>query len=137
MKNHGALETIMPGDLFVTVHITVNERIAKHINATLDGLPAGCKKHLRQHHGYVIEKRNGCPDTESRRSAPYLGFDLPVPYSAQNPVAFETEQDDLPSGVGKAWLYVEPDGDVLPSQGMAGQVMGNMLRDEWEKIYHS
>ena len=65
-----------------------------------------------------------------------LTFDLPVPYSAQNPVALETEEDDLPSGAGRAWLYVEPDGDVLPAQGMADQVLGNFLRDEWETIYH-
>jgi hypothetical protein len=30
---------------------------------------------------------------------------------------------------------VEPDGDVLPAQGMAGQVLGNLLRDPWETIY--
>jgi len=40
-------------------------------------------------------------------------------------------------GAGKAWLYVEPDGDVLPAQGMADQILGNILRDEWEKIYGS
>jgi MoaA/NifB/PqqE/SkfB family radical SAM enzyme len=65
-----------------------------------------------------------------------LTFDLPVPYSADNPVAFETAQDDVPSGAGKSWLYVEPDGDVLPAQGMAEQVLGNFLRDSWESIYH-
>ena len=61
-----------------------------------------------------------------------LLFDLPVPYSAQNPVALETEEDDLPSGAGKAWLYVEPDGDVLPAQGMADRVLGNALTDDWQ-----
>jgi MoaA/NifB/PqqE/SkfB family radical SAM enzyme len=58
-----------------------------------------------------------------------------VPYSADNPVALETAQDDVPAGAGKSWLYVEPDGDVLPAQGMAGQVLGNLLRDPWETIY--
>ena len=51
-----------------------------------------------------------------------LAFDLPVPYSADNPVALETARDEVPSGAGKSWLYVEPDGDVLPAQGMADQV---------------
>ena len=64
-----------------------------------------------------------------------LAFDLPVPYSADNPVAFETAEDEVPSGAGKSWLYVEPDGDVLPAQGMAEQVLGNFLRDSWETIY--
>jgi len=43
--------------------------------------------------------------------------------------------DAVPPGAGKAWLYVEPDGDVLPAQGMADQVLGNLLKDGWEKIY--
>ena len=64
-----------------------------------------------------------------------LAFDLPVPYSADNPAAFETAEDEVPSGAGKSWLYVEPDGDVLPAQGMADQVLGNLLRDPWDTIY--
>ena len=64
-----------------------------------------------------------------------MRFDLPVPYSEQNPVALETESDNIPSGAGNAWLYVEPDGDVLPAQGMAGNVLGNFLTDRWETIY--
>ena len=43
--------------------------------------------------------------------------------------------DAIPEGAGRAWLYVEPDGDVLPSQGNSGKVLGNLLRDEWKMIY--
>jgi MoaA/NifB/PqqE/SkfB family radical SAM enzyme len=64
-----------------------------------------------------------------------LRWDLPVPYSESNPVSIETEEDGTPSGAGKAWMYVEPDGDVLPTQGAADQVLGNLLRDSWEKIH--
>lgn len=64
-----------------------------------------------------------------------LKFDLPVPYSSDHPVAMETEEDEAPDGAGKAWLYVEPDGDVLPAQGMADRVLGNLLRDPWDQIY--
>jgi hypothetical protein len=32
-------------------------------------------------------------------------------------------------------MYVEPDGDVLPAQGEADKVLGNFLRDDWEKIF--
>jgi hypothetical protein len=66
-----------------------------------------------------------------------LRWDLPVPYSAENPVAHETVEDGVPDGAGKAWLYVEPDGDVLPTQGEAEHILGNILKDPWEKIYHS
>ena len=64
-----------------------------------------------------------------------LVWDLPVPYGENNPVNMELEEESAPNGAGKAWLYIEPDGDVLPSQGQAGKVLGNILNDEWIKIY--
>jgi MoaA/NifB/PqqE/SkfB family radical SAM enzyme len=63
---------------------------------------------------------------------------MPVPYSSNNPVALELEKADEEiaiEGAGKAWLYVEPDGDVLPAQGLSEQIMGNLLTDEWEQIW--
>jgi MoaA/NifB/PqqE/SkfB family radical SAM enzyme len=67
-----------------------------------------------------------------------LVWDIPVPYSKNNPVALELMGqgvEEAPEGAGKAWLYVEPDGDVLPAQGLYDQVLGNMLDDPWEKIW--
>lgn len=64
-----------------------------------------------------------------------LVSDLPVPYSASHPVAMEVFENAEPAGAGKAWLYVEPDGDVLPSQGAPDKILGNLHRDTWEKIY--
>jgi hypothetical protein len=69
-----------------------------------------------------------------------LVWDMPVPYSENNPVAFEIEKladQDAPEGAGKAWLYVEPDGDVLPAQGFYDQILGNILNDPWEKIWEN
>ena len=63
-----------------------------------------------------------------------LIWDLPVPFSTYNPVALETQIDNLPAGAGHAWLYIEPDGDVLPAQGI-NQVLGNILRDPWETLW--
>ena len=133
----GALETIMSEDLFVTVHLAVDKKTLKKIDGVLERLAE-----LE-----VTSLSLGLADTSVRDSmdetldkAAHLGmqlvFDLPVPYSADNPVAFETAADDVPSGAGKTWLYVEPDGDVLPAQGMPGQVLGNLLTDSWESIYH-
>jgi organic radical activating enzyme len=131
-----ALETIMPEDLFTTVHISVKKETLAKMDETLQKLAE-----LE-----VVSLSLGLADTSLRDSmdkvldkAANLGmklaFDLPVPYSADNPVAFETAEDDVPSGAGKSWLYVEPDGDVLPAQGMADQVLGNLLRDPWAAIY--
>jgi organic radical activating enzyme len=63
-----------------------------------------------------------------------LVWDLPVPYSTLNPVSLETRMDAPPEGAGRAWLYVEPDGDVLPTQGF-NKVLGNILHDPWDKIW--
>jgi MoaA/NifB/PqqE/SkfB family radical SAM enzyme len=62
-----------------------------------------------------------------------LVWNLPVPYSARHPVALEVD-DARMEGAGRAWLYVEPDGDVRPAQGDP-KVLGNLLRDPWEKIW--
>ena len=34
----------------------------------------------------------------------------------------------------QAWLYVEPDGDVLPSQGLYQQILGNILQTPGKKF---
>jgi MoaA/NifB/PqqE/SkfB family radical SAM enzyme len=59
-----------------------------------------------------------------------------VPYSGLNPVALELQAAErgIPKGAGNAWLYVEPDGDVLPEQGV-NRLLGNLLSDPWEKIW--
>ena len=64
-----------------------------------------------------------------------LIWDVPVPYSRSNPVSLElAENDKSRRGEGKAWLYVEPDGDVLKAQGMP-EVLGNILGEPWEEIW--
>ena len=133
-----ALANIMAEDIFVTVHLTLNESHIRNADETLERLAKlGVQSlsltisdiSLRDTYDTIRDKAASLGLT--------LKFDLPVPYSASNPVAYETQEDNVPDGAGKAWLYVEPDGDVLPAQGIASQVLGNFLKDEWEKIYHS
>jgi hypothetical protein len=132
-----ALETIMPEDLFTTVHLTLTQSNAAQADEILQKLAklgvtslslsvadAGLKE-------LFDNLRNLAASLELT-----LRWDLPVPYSLDNPVAFETSQDNIPSGAGKVWLYVEPDGDVLPAQGLADQILGNFLNDKFEDFYH-
>ena len=135
-KSWQALEIIMPEDLFVTVHITINEQMAQNINGTLERLAGlGVKSVSISITNLALrDKLDSLAQTAADLNMT-MQFDLPVPYSEQNPVTLETEEDDPPSGAGKAWLYVEPDGDVLPAQGMSGRMLGNFLRDDWEQIY--
>lgn len=73
---------------------------------------------------------------QARDAAAQIGldlvWDLPVPYSAANPIRLELE--DASPGAGRASLYVEPDGDVLAAQGF-DRVLGNVLRDGWPQIW--
>ncbi|MBI2758106.1 MAG: radical SAM protein [Chloroflexi bacterium] len=130
-----ALEIIMPEDIFVTVHVTLAEKIINTASETLEKLAKLGVKSLS-----LSAQDTSLKDIfkEAQNKAANLGltlkFDLPVPYSSTHPVALETAEDNIPSGAGKAWLYVEPDGDVLPAQGMSDKVLGNLLRDPWEKI---
>ncbi len=130
-----ALETVMPEDIFVTVHLTVTGDNAPNASGCLERLAKLGVKSLSLSFATDL----GDAQHEIRNTASDLGltltFDLPVPYSGSNPVALETAEDEVPAGAGRAWLYIEPDGDVLPSQGMADRILGNILRDEWQAIY--
>ncbi len=135
-KSWEALEIIMPQDIFVTVHLTLNKDNAKKAEETLERLAqlevqslslTLADKSLREAYDTLRDKAAELGLT--------LKFDLPVPYSVYNPVALETQEDEVPEGAGKAWMYVEPDGDVLPAQGMASKILGNFLRDEWSTIH--
>jgi organic radical activating enzyme len=133
-----ALETVMPEDLFTTVHLTVTPQNAQKAGEALEQLAALGVKSLSlsaadsAQRSTLLALRDRAAELNLE-----VKFDLPVPYSAENPVAHETIEDNAPSGAGKAWLYVEPDGDVLPAQGEPDKLLGNILRDPWEKIYKS
>ncbi|RME87255.1 MAG: radical SAM protein [Anaerolineae bacterium] len=131
-----ALETIMPEDLFVTVHLTLTPQNAPQAGETLERLAELEVTSLSL--SASDPSLNETLQSLSNRAAELgltLRWDLPVPYSAQNPVALEVVDDEVPEGAGRVWLYVEPDGDVLPAQGEPDKILGNILRDEWEKIY--
>jgi len=131
-----ALEVIMPEDIFVTVHLTLNANNVKDGRSILERLAKLEVKSLS------LTAADGSAKeafTDLQNAAAHLGLtikhDLPVPYSSSHPVADEIAVDEAADGAGKAWLYIEPDGDVLPTQGMADKVLGNFLRDSWNQIY--
>ncbi|MGE5777242.1 MAG: radical SAM protein, partial [Chloroflexota bacterium] len=134
-KSWQALEKAMAADIFVTVHLTLNADNIGNAEETLGRLAklevkslslTSSDTSLRDRYDLLRDKAAALGLT--------LKFDLPVPYSASNPVVYEAQEGTIPEGAGKAWLYVEPDGDVLPSQGQSKKVLGNLLRDEWTKI---
>jgi hypothetical protein len=132
-----ALETVIPEDLYTTVHLTVTPNNVRRAEEILKRLARLEVKSLSL--GASEDSLHDALHALHNRAATLgltLRWDLPVPYSSENPVAHETIEDQVPSGAGKAWLYVEPDGDVLPTQGEGEKILGNFLNDPWEKIYH-
>jgi hypothetical protein len=130
-----AIETIVPQDLFLTVHLTLNKENvndAKNILQRLANLAVENISLSTSDSGLLDEMLELQSVASSLRLT--IRYDLPVPYSASHPVAIETQDDDVPAGAGKTWMYVEPDGDVLPAQGEADKILGNFLRDDWESI---
>ena len=136
-RSWDAIEVILPQDIFLTVHLTINKE------------NVGKAKDILQRAAYLGVENISLSAAEDSlmdemlelQSAAQslmltLRWDLPVPYSTSNPVSFETVDDAVPSGAGKTWFYLEPDGDVLPAQGEPDKVLGNLLRDDWGTIKH-
>jgi hypothetical protein len=131
----GALSTSLAEDLFVAVHLTLTAEMTPTTSDLLKWLASQGVKAVSLS---ISDPNLNDVLVSTRNQAAALGlslvWDLPVPYSAMNPVALETEAEASASGAGHAWLYVEPDGDVLPAQGV-NTVLGNILRDPWEQIW--
>jgi len=128
-----SVRNAMQADLATTVHLTLDRALAAQAGELPERLrQAGVKAiSLSASDSAGAEALVALRDRAAGLGLS-LQWDLPVPYSAANPVAREIGAPS--SGAGKAWLYVEPDGDVLPEQGV-NRVLGNFLRDSWESIW--
>jgi hypothetical protein len=131
-----ALRDVIGEDIFVTVHLTIGKKSLGYFSNYCDRLKRIGVKSLSL--SSDSEVNNEALKSTQQKAAEYgfaLVWDLPVPYSANNPINLELESANLKSnGRGKTWLYVEPDGDVLPAQGV-NKVLGNFLTDTWESIW--
>jgi organic radical activating enzyme len=130
-----AVENAIAADIFTAVHLTISSKNNEQVPGLLE--------QLSQLGLANISLSASSPDLskeleEAREVSANLDlslvWNLPVPYSAINPVNLEVESDLIPYGAGRAWLYVEPDGDVLLTKGVP-RVLGNFLANSWEEIW--
>jgi hypothetical protein len=129
-----ALEEALAEDIFVAVHLTLSEPQIEGDLALLERLAMLGVKAI----SVSATSKELAPQLEQVRQKIAdlqldLVWNLPTPYSATHPVALETSSSEIPQGAGTAFLYLEPDGDALPAQGV-NQVMGNFLNDHWESL---
>jgi organic radical activating enzyme len=130
-----AIENALAADIFTAVHLTLTQANHETIPGVLKRLAeAGVR-------GISLSQQDSSLSgilAAANELAAELGLEpvwnLPVPYSSLNPVSLEVQPENPPEGAGRAWLYVEPDGDVLPGQGIQKK-LGNFLSDPWEKIW--
>lgn len=131
-----ALRDTLAEDIFVTVHLTLTRRNVNRSGELLDRLSEmGIGALSLSLDDLALREALLTAQDQAGARGLRLVWDLPVPYSRFHPVAVElSEVQALPEGAGKAWLYVEPDGDVLPAQGHP-QPLGNLLTEPWEAIW--
>lgn len=135
-----AIRDTIASDLYVTIHLTITHRNQNRIAEIIQKLAEYKVKSLSLSVEDISLK-------QTLQQAQELAFahemtmvwDLPVPYSDLNPINLELraeEQGEYFDGAGNTWLYVEPDGDVLPAQGK-NILLGNLLTDEWTTIWQN
>jgi hypothetical protein len=130
-----ALENALVEDLFVAVHLTITPENLEQVPTWLIRL---ADMGVHEISLSASEASLSTALEAAREQAAALELDLiwnlPVPYSALNPVQLELSEPSQQEGAGRAWMYIEPDGDVLPMQD-GKPVLGNLLKDPWEQIW--
>ncbi|HET59047.1 MAG TPA: radical SAM protein, partial [Chloroflexi bacterium] len=106
-----AVANLLPEDIHVTVHLTINQTDTDYYQNLLENLQNQQVSNIS-----LSARTKDMQQTldEVNEIALDLGFsityDIPVPYSHYNPVELELEAEEVKE-VGNAWLYIEPDGD--------------------------
>ena len=131
-----SLKDLSNEDIAFNVHLTIDNKIITNIDSVVTKI-----KELgttRVSLSANSEETSASLEEISRKiheAGLSLVWDFPVPYSEINPIAMEAANSEMmPKGAARSWLYIEPDGDVLPGQGL-NQVLGNMLTDAFDTIW--
>ncbi len=136
LESKASLAKLLQADIFVAVHLTLlSDNYDEIKNLILEFYRTGVKA--------VSISTNSADQKEALIELHHLiaelglelVWNLAVPYSNLHPVAFEAITP-LPKESSRAWMYVEPDGDVCNEQHDEN-VVGNMLKDPWDRIWES
>jgi hypothetical protein len=129
-----AIKDTLVEDIHVTVHLSLTPVVVKKYSAIFERLAVMGVKSVSLS---ASDTKYAAQLKDARDMLAMKGLDLvwdiPVPYSDIHPVALESEDEVIPGG-GKVWLYLEPDGDVMPAQGVQ-PVFGNLLEQPWEEVW--
>ena len=131
-----AVKDLVNEDIALTVHLTVNRSLASTVSETLKTLQdLGVTKISISSESAEMNEIMHNTSRRVHELGLTLVWDLPVPYCDLNPISMELQNsENILKGAARSWVYVEPDGDVLPGQGIT-TVLGNALTDTWESIW--
>lgn len=134
-RSTDGLKAALDTDIYTAAHLTITSANQKMVNEQIKMLKTLGVGAISLSAGDE-EAADESVLSEAGDFAAHVGldliWDLPAPYSRNNPIDLELEGPSR--GPGRAWLYVEPDGDVLPGQGI-NEILGNLLQDEWGQIW--
>lgn len=131
-----AIKQTLAEDIHLTVHVTITSENQGQISEILNRLvQLGVENISLSCNTTGLFETTKTMRDYSAGIGLNLIWNLPVPYSAFNPFSAESEASlEMSDGAGLGWLYVEPDGDVLPAQGK-NFVLGNFLNNSWNEIW--
>lgn len=141
-ETDAGLRLALAADICVVVHVVVTpanvETVADTVTYLAElGVPGVALSSPLESAASEEERRRlqqalQAGEEAAHRHEVKLVWNLAAPYSQVNPVEMETQLSA--DQVARQRLYVEPDGDVLPTQGY-NVLLGNLLRDPWESIW--
>jgi MoaA/NifB/PqqE/SkfB family radical SAM enzyme len=140
-ETEAGIKAALNGDIYVVVHVVVTPQNAGSVVDTISylarlGVPAvalssairsGADEERRK-----LEEALQAARDEATRLGIDLVWDLAAPYSQVNPIEIETELS-IDTAM-RQHLYVEPDGDVLPTQG-CNVLLGNLTTDTLQSVW--
>jgi len=131
-----ALKDTLSEDIHVTVHLTITKENIGKIEEFLPRIASlGAKSVSFSAANESLMPQLLTAQQKANDLELAMVWDIPVPYSRFNPISMELKANQqYEDGAATAWLYIEPDGDVLPSQGII-EKLGNFLLDPWSTIW--
>jgi len=128
------LRRAVASDVFAAAHLTLDPTKASRLERDLAALQAAGVTHISASAPPV---RSG--EAVLRRASQAIAdlgliliWDLPVPFASHNPIRLESGARPE----ARAWLHVEPDGDVYPAAGdpvALGNVLNHPLDELWRR----
>lgn len=130
-----SIHHVVSEDIFLTVHVTITPENREIIKNNLRILKENGVENISISAADQLSENYLKEIVDLAYSMSFHLVDgLPVPYSDVNPVSKEIDSP-INNLVDDNCLYIEPDGDVLQSQGFSKNILGNILSETIQSMF--